>query len=210
MRSPCRCARRLSEILERAQTDGATRAIVLTGSEGVFCSGGDISGMDVKTALDGRERMATHKLIRLMAMGSLPIVAAVEGWCVGGGLSIACAADNTIVAAEDARFMAGFHKIGLMSDLGLPHTLPARVRERVRSAEEPPTRAGAAPVRRPRARPDGGRGFSAEGRRALAIASGVSDAGAVQEMVCSAEAALGPMDPLVNNAWVAISGTWTS
>ena len=117
----------LSEILERAQTDGATRAIVLTGSEGVFCSGGDISGMDVKTALDGRERMrTTHRLIRLMAMGSLPIVAAVEGWCVGGGLSIACAAD-TIVAAEDARFMAGFHKIGLMSDLGLPHTLPARV-----------------------------------------------------------------------------------
>ena len=117
----------LTEVLERAQSDRELRAVVLTGSEGVFCSGGDISGMDVRSVIDGRERMrTTHKLIRLMAMGALPIVAAVEGWCVGAGLSIACACD-TIVAAEDSRLMAGFHKIGLMSDLGLPHTLPLRV-----------------------------------------------------------------------------------
>ena len=125
----------LSEILERAQTDGGTRAIVLTGSEGVFCSGGDISGMDVKTALDGRERMrTTHKLIRLMAMGSLPIVAAVEGWCVGGGLSIACAAD-TIVAAGGGALHGGLPQgSGLMSDLGLPHTEAARFQAEGRRA----------------------------------------------------------------------------
>jgi enoyl-CoA hydratase/carnithine racemase len=50
----------------------------------------------------------------------------VEGYCVGAGLSLACACD-TIVAAEDARFGAGFGRIGLMADLGLPHTLPARI-----------------------------------------------------------------------------------
>jgi enoyl-CoA hydratase/carnithine racemase len=64
--------------------------------------------------------------MRLMVAGRIPIVAAVEGWCVGAGLSMACACD-TIVAAEDARFAAGFNKVGLMADLGLPFTLPARV-----------------------------------------------------------------------------------
>jgi 2-(1,2-epoxy-1,2-dihydrophenyl)acetyl-CoA isomerase len=117
----------LISALERAQSDKTIRAIVVTGSGGHFCSGGDISGMDVKTPLDGRERMRlSHQLVRLMVMGSVPVVAAVEGFCVGAGLSLACACD-TIVAAEDARLAAGFGRIGLMADLGLPHTLPVRV-----------------------------------------------------------------------------------
>jgi enoyl-CoA hydratase/carnithine racemase len=83
--------------------------------------------MDVKSPLDGRERMRlSHQLIRLMVMGSVPVVTAIEGYCVGAGLSLACASD-TIVAAEDARLGAGFGRIGLMADLGLPHTLPLRV-----------------------------------------------------------------------------------
>jgi len=117
----------LFEALEAAQGDEGLRAIVVTGAGGTFCSGGDISGMDVRDAEQGRERMRrTHRLIRLMVGGRLPIVAAVEGWCVGAGLSLACAAD-TIVAGAGARFMAGFNKVGLMADLGLPFTLPARI-----------------------------------------------------------------------------------
>ncbi len=117
----------LHRILDAAQDDAEVRAIVLTGAGGVFCSGGDISGMNVTDAETGRERMRrTHRIIRLMVAGRVPIVAAVEGWCVGAGLSVACACD-TIVAAEDARFMAGFGKVGLIADLGLPFTLPARI-----------------------------------------------------------------------------------
>jgi enoyl-CoA hydratase/carnithine racemase len=117
----------LTAALERAQSDRGVRAIVVTGAGEHFCSGGDISGMDVKSPLEGRERMRlSHQLIRLMAMGSVPVVAAVEGYCVGAGLSLACACD-TVVAAEDARLAAGFGRIGLMADLGLPHTLPLRV-----------------------------------------------------------------------------------
>ena len=117
----------MEEVMERAHGDPTIRAIVVTGAEGTFCAGGDISSMDIDSTLAGRERMRrTHKLVRLMAKGGKPIVAAVEGWAAGAGMAVACACD-TIVAAENARFTAGFHKIGLMSDMGLPHFLPARV-----------------------------------------------------------------------------------
>ena len=119
--------RALVEALERIEADPTLRAIVITGAGGTFCAGGDISGMDVADLAAGRERFRlTHQLVRLLVKGSKPIVAAVEGWCVGAGLSLATCCD-TIMAARDARFAAGFGKIGLIADLGLLHTLPARI-----------------------------------------------------------------------------------
>jgi enoyl-CoA hydratase/carnithine racemase len=113
--------------LEAAQGDLSTRAVVIAGAGAHFSSGGDISGMEIRNALQARERMRqTHRLVRLLVAGRVPVVAAVEGFCVGAGLSLACACD-TIVAAEDAQFAGGFGRIGLMADLGLPHTLPLRV-----------------------------------------------------------------------------------
>ena len=119
--------RALAEALERIEADPALRAVVITGAGGTFCAGGDISGMDVTDLAAGRERFRlTHHLVRLLVKGSKPLVAAVEGWCVGAGLSLAMCCD-TVVAARDARFAAGFGKIGLIADLGLLHTLPARI-----------------------------------------------------------------------------------
>ncbi len=119
--------RALVEALERIEADPSLRAIIITGAGGTFCAGGDISGMDVADLAAGRERFRlTHQLVRLLVKGSKPIVAAVEGWCVGAGLSLAMCCD-TVIAARDARFAAGFGKIGLIPDLGLLHTLPARI-----------------------------------------------------------------------------------
>jgi enoyl-CoA hydratase/carnithine racemase len=56
-----------------------------------------------------------------------PVVAAVEGFAFGAGLSLALLAD-WIVAAEDAKFCASFGKVGLMGDMGLFWTLPQRVK----------------------------------------------------------------------------------
>jgi len=118
---------RLVDALEAIEGDRELRAVVITGAGGTFCAGGDISGMDVADLASGRERFRlTHRLVRLLIKGSKPVIAAVEGWCVGAGLSIAMCCD-TVVAAEDARFAAGFGKIGLVADLGLLHTLPARI-----------------------------------------------------------------------------------
>ena len=119
--------KRLVDALEAIEADRALRAVVLTGAGGTFSAGGDISGMDVGDLAAGRERFrSTHRLVRLLIKGSKPVIAAVEGWCVGAGLSLAMCCD-TVVAAEGARFAAGFGKLGLVADLGLLHTLPARV-----------------------------------------------------------------------------------
>ena len=118
---------RLAAAFDRIEADAAVRAVVVTGRGGTFCAGGDVSGMDAATLAAGRERFrTTHRLVRLVAHCGKPVIAAVEGWCVGAGLSLACLCD-TVVAAEDARFMAGFGKLGLVADLGLLHTLPLRV-----------------------------------------------------------------------------------
>ena len=70
------------DALERIEADRTVRAIVITGAGGVFSSGGDLAGMDAADLASGRERFRpTHKLMRLMAKGSKPLIAAIEGWC---------------------------------------------------------------------------------------------------------------------------------
>lgn len=115
--------------LDVLEADPTLRAIVLTGAGAHFSAGGDISGMNVSDLAAGRERFrVTHRLVRMLIESSKPVIAAVEGWCVGAGLGLALCCD-TVVAAQDARFMAGFGKIGLIADFGLLHTLPRRIGE---------------------------------------------------------------------------------
>ncbi len=124
---PMRAA--LAEAMDRLEADPTLRCIVLTGGGGHFSAGGDISGMDVEDLAGGRERFRlSHRLVRSMIASSKPLIAAVEGWAVGAGLALALCCD-TVVAAADARFMAGFGGIGLVADFGLLHTLPRRVGE---------------------------------------------------------------------------------
>ena len=119
----------LSDTMDRLEGDAAVRVIVLTGTGGNFSAGGDISGMNVTDIAGSRERFRlTHRLVRLMIESAKPILCAVEGWAVGAGLALALCCD-TVIAAEDARFMAGFGKVGLVPDFGLLHTLPRRIGE---------------------------------------------------------------------------------
>ncbi len=119
--------RELVDALEAIEADGDLRAVVITGAGGTFCAGGDLSDMNVGDIAAGRERFRlTHRLVRLLIKASKPVIAAVEGHCVGAGLSLAMCCD-TVIAAADARFAAGFGRVGLIADLGLLHTLPARI-----------------------------------------------------------------------------------
>lgn len=108
--------------------DDATRAILITGADGTFSAGGDLSTMQDMSAFEGRERIrAGRRMVEVLWASEKPIVAAVDGFAFGAGLSLALLAD-WIVAAEDAKFCASFGKVGLMGDMALFWTLPQRVK----------------------------------------------------------------------------------
>lgn len=117
----------LERHLREAVADPGCRVIVLTGEGNHFCAGGDIAGMEGLDPISGRHRLASaHEIVRLLVEGETPVVAAVEGYAVGAGLSLVAACD-IVVAASDARFACSFNRLGLVPDFGIAFTLPMRV-----------------------------------------------------------------------------------
>src|SRR5690606_30728632 len=117
-----------AEQLAALSADAECRAIVLTGSGEHFCAGGDVSAMATERPLLGsRQRIdAAHRIVRSICAGPKPVIAAVEGYAFGAGLSLAAACDY-VVASETAKFAAVFAKVGLIPDMGLLWTLPLRI-----------------------------------------------------------------------------------
>lgn len=116
----------LARAFAEAEADDAIHAVVLTGAAGHFSAGGDIRDQGERSLAQHRDRLGTiRELVLRMVHYSKPLVAAVEGWAAGGGFALAMACP-TVVAARDARFVASFTRIGLIPDMGLLATLPAR------------------------------------------------------------------------------------
>jgi len=120
----------LIERLRDAMCSSQYRAIVITGSDGHFCAGGDMRSAEID---NGPEPLRTsgnalplQEIVRLIATGPKPVVAAVEGAAAGAGFSLAAACD-IVVASESAKFCASFSKVGLMPDMGILWSLPRRV-----------------------------------------------------------------------------------
>lgn len=117
----------LHDGLAAAMQDPDVRAIVIAGAQGSFCAGGDLRSMAEVTPPAARERLRrAHRLVRLIVRGDKPVIAAVEGDAAGAGLALAAACD-LVVAAQTARFIAAFDKVGLLPDLGTLWTVPARI-----------------------------------------------------------------------------------
>ena len=106
--------------------DPGVRCIVLTGTGKAFCAGGDIRAMqdpEGRKAPAARARMrAVHTWGRALLDADKPVVAAVNGPAVGGGLALALLAD-IVIASSDAYFMSGYSKVGVLPDLGVLETL---------------------------------------------------------------------------------------
>lgn len=115
----------LAERLEALQIDGAARAIVLTGGAH-FCAGGDLGDLDAPALHTRRAMVHGQRIVRALALGRLPVVAAVEGAAFGAGFSLAMACDF-IVAEPKSSFCAAFGRVGLMPDYGLGWTLPQKI-----------------------------------------------------------------------------------
>lgn len=107
--------------------DATTRAIVLTGVRGNFCSGSDVSEMTDRSVLQRREILEEScVVVRDMLSGPKPVIAAIEGVAFGFGLALAAACDYAF-AASDARFCADSLRIGLLPDTGIVWTLPRKI-----------------------------------------------------------------------------------
>lgn len=133
----------LTEVFYEAHRDRRTQVVVLTGSGRGFCAGADLSGQNeaapdtegrgpVGTVYRSQEQLA--QLVLAIHECDKPVIAAVHGAAVGGGLALALACDLR-VATPTARFGAVFIKVGLSScDVGVSYLLP-RIVGATRAAE---------------------------------------------------------------------------
>jgi len=110
----------LAEAIFAIDENPDARSIVLCAEGKNFCAGADLRGVSPA----GIRRIYGYALS--LFKGRKPIVAAVQGAAIGGGLGLALAADFR-VAAQDARFTANFSRLGFHHGFGLSVTLPAVV-----------------------------------------------------------------------------------
>ncbi|MCP2336422.1 enoyl-CoA hydratase [Actinomadura rupiterrae] len=124
------------DTLAEISRDNDVRAVVVTGAGRGFCSGADqespgripgIDGLTVSTiALRSMELL--DDVIRTLRRMHQPVIAAVNGPAIGGGLCLALAADVRLAASGDAYFRAAGINNGLTaSELGLSYLLPRAI-----------------------------------------------------------------------------------
>ena len=112
----------LLSAVNAARKDQSTRAVVITGAGRGFCAGADLRGGSTEREFRRVLNAEYNPLIAAIRTLPKPVVAAVNGVAAGAGVSLALAADF-VVAAEDARFVPAFNRIGLVPDSGLARTL---------------------------------------------------------------------------------------
>jgi enoyl-CoA hydratase len=102
--------------LEVFDADASIGCIVITGSDRAFAAGADIKEMAQASAVDMLLRDNISRYDRLRQIKK-PVIAAVSGWCLGGGNELAMACDM-IVASESARFGQPEINIGVIPGAG--------------------------------------------------------------------------------------------
>ncbi|MGC5027154.1 enoyl-CoA hydratase-related protein [Tsukamurella sp. DT100] len=117
----------LLDAVRSIAADDAVRAVLIRAEGRNFCVGQDLGEHADALSRSPERAMDTvaehyNPLISGIAALEVPVVAAVQGACVGAGLGLALAAD-VVVAAESASFATAFTAIGLASDSGLTRTL---------------------------------------------------------------------------------------
>lgn len=111
----------LQEALHLAESDGETRVVVVTGAgEHAFSAGGDIAGFAALDTIGEKERFQVEAMAAFAAVESspLPVIAAVNGFALGGGCELAIACD-VVLASDNARFGMPEARIGLVPGYGV-------------------------------------------------------------------------------------------
>ena len=117
----------IANVYERLDADLRCRAIVLCSESRHFCAGADFSARE-KWSRERLDQQAGRLYVEAVRVFSCtrPVVAAVQGAAVGGGLGLALSADFRI-ACNESRFVANFARLGIHQGFGLSVTLPRLV-----------------------------------------------------------------------------------
>jgi enoyl-CoA hydratase/carnithine racemase len=115
------------DAIERANSDPAVGAVVMTGAGKGFCAGADVGAFHGQIRADeSQEELRNPGDWVELCRRSKPLIAAVNGACVGVGMTMVLPFD-VIVASERARFGMLFIKMGLVPELASTHFLVQRV-----------------------------------------------------------------------------------
>lgn len=116
--------------LRAAGEDHGVRAVVLAGEGEHFCAGGNLHRLRENRSADPSVQAASIDLlgewISAIRACPKPVIAAVEGAAAGAGFALVLACD-LVFAAEDARFVMSYVKVGLTCDGGASHFLATRL-----------------------------------------------------------------------------------
>lgn len=124
----------LRDAVRRLDLAGRTRVLLLASSGRHFCAGMALdvfaSGLPLLDTSDARRRLAFQDGLRqlmhcfdVVELARFPVVAAVQGGCIGGGLDLAAACDIRVCSA-DAFFTVQEVHIGMAADMGVLQRLP--------------------------------------------------------------------------------------
>jgi len=112
--------RELADAVDRANGQPAVKAIVLSGRDGKFSAGADIREFGTPAAL---KPPSLRQLIALIEASEKPVIAAIAGICLGGGLELALGCHYRI-ASRDAKLGLPEVKLGLLPGAGGTQRLP--------------------------------------------------------------------------------------
>ncbi len=107
---------RLADLLTACEQEDAVRAIVITGDDKAFAAGGDLAELKTRTLADTQAPESVAAWVALEAF-SKPIIAAVNGFALGGGCELAMHCD-IVIAGESAQFGQPEVRIGIMPGAG--------------------------------------------------------------------------------------------
>jgi enoyl-CoA hydratase/carnithine racemase len=122
----------LAAVIPQLRDDPEVKAVVITGSGGHFCAGGDVKAMKPSSPAQDKVFGARERLLNLdrwfdeLVDLEKPVIAAVDGSAFGAGLSLALAADF-IFASPRARFCSVFARLGFVPDAGGMYLLPRAI-----------------------------------------------------------------------------------
>lgn len=133
----------IAEAVYEARDDDTVKAVIIAGTDGVFCAGGDLKSLSEgkRPVFKDRDRIRRlHTWFRELVNLEKPVIAAVDGPAFGAGFNLALACDF-IIGTPRTRFSAVFGRIGLVPDLGGFFLLPRivglqRAKDLVFSARE--------------------------------------------------------------------------